>query len=332
MGGLAREQVKSTAETYRELHEGSLQGRRDSYAELVNQYYDLVTDFYEFGWGTSFHFATRRHGESMKVAIARHEHYLCDALGLREGMSAVDIGCGVGGPMREIARRSGATVVGINNNAYQVERGWKHTRNARLSEQCTFVKADFMQLPHRDAAFDAAYTIEASCHAPDRVALFREISRVLKPGASFAGYEWCLTNRFDLENQRHLKIKKDIEEGNGLPDIAFTWQVDAWLVEAGFELVTAQDLAPESPVPWYESLTGRDLSVRSLPRTPLGRKLTNGATRLMEKLHLAPPGTTEVSDFLNAGADALVAGGESQIFTPMYFFSARKPAHNPSSS
>jgi hypothetical protein len=28
----------------------------------------------------------------------------------------------VGGPMREIARFSGASIVGINNNAYQVER------------------------------------------------------------------------------------------------------------------------------------------------------------------------------------------------------------------
>jgi hypothetical protein len=33
-----------------------------------------------------------------------------------------------------------------------------------------------------------------------------------------------------------------------------------------------------------------------------------------------------VSDFLNLGADALVRGGESGIFTPMFFFHARKPS------
>ena len=28
--------------------------------KMVNHYYNLVTDFYEYGWGKSFHFA-RRH-------------------------------------------------------------------------------------------------------------------------------------------------------------------------------------------------------------------------------------------------------------------------------
>lgn len=326
MAGVVREQVQTTVDQYRQLHSSSVADRRQQYADLVNQYYDLVTDFYEFGWGTSFHFASRRHGESLADAIARHEHFLAAELKLTVEMTVVDLGCGVGGPMREIARVSGCKVVGINNNAYQVERGWKHTRNAQQTDRCTLVKADFMQLPHRDAFFDAAYTIEASCHAPDRVALFREIARVMKPGASFAGYEWCLTDRFDPKCSEHMSIKKDIEEGNGLPDIAFSWQIDEWLQEAGLELITSRDLASDSEVPWYNALTGQDGTLRSWPRTPMGRRITNEATALLEKLRLAPKGTREVSDFLNAGADALVAGGESCVFTPMYFFHARKPA------
>ena len=328
MSGVTRDHFQHTVDSYRGLHSSTVQERRDRYTELVNQYYDLVTDFYEIGWGTSFHFAPRRAGESLQDAIVRHEHHLVDELKLREGMKVVDLGCGVGGPMREMARVSGASIVGVNNNAYQIERGWKHTRKARMSELCSFVKADFMQLPHRDEAFDAAYTIEASCHAPDRVGLFREIARVMKPGASFAGYEWCLTDRYDPDNARHQQIKKDIEEGNGLPDIAFTWQIDQWLKEAGLELVSSRDMAPGSAVPWYTALTGHDKSWRSLPRTPLGRALTNGATAIMEKLRLAPKGTQQVSDFLNAGADALVAGGKQGVFTPMYFFHARKPSPN----
>ncbi len=45
----------------------------------------------------------------------------------------------------------------------------------------------------------------------------------------------------------------------------------------------------------------------------------------MERVHLAPQGTSEVSSFLNRAADALVAGGETGIFTPMYLFHAQKP-------
>ena len=46
---------------------------------------------------------------------------------------------------------------------------------------------------------------------------------------------------------------------------------------------------------------------------------------MLETLRIAPKGSTAVSDFLNAGADALVQGGETGVFTPMFFFHVRKP-------
>ena len=45
----------------------------------------------------------------------------------------------------------------------------------------------------------------------------------------------------------------------------------------------------------------------------------------MERVRLAPKGSTEVSTVLNTAADALVRAGELGIFTPMYFYVARKP-------
>ncbi len=48
--------------------------------------------------------------------------------------------------------------------------------------------------------FDAAYAIEATCHAPDRVGVYSEIYRVLKPGAIFACYEWCMTDLYESGN------------------------------------------------------------------------------------------------------------------------------------
>jgi len=38
-----------------------------------------------------------------------------------------------------------------------------------------------------------------------------EILRVLKPGQLFAGYEWCLTDKYDPSNPQHSQIKKVIE-------------------------------------------------------------------------------------------------------------------------
>ncbi|MCY4320564.1 MAG: hypothetical protein OXE76_15615, partial [Alphaproteobacteria bacterium] len=114
---------------------------------------------------------------------------------------------------------------------------------------------------------------------------------------------------------------------NGLPDIALASEIGAALRKAGFELLEARDLASESDpeMPRYRPLQGRDLSLSSLLRTPFGRAVTNLTLRVGEKLRLFPVGTTAVSSFLNAGADALVEGGKSGVFTPVFFFLARKP-------
>lgn len=295
---------------------------------MINHYYDLVTDFYEQGWGQSFHFAPRYRDESFDQSILRHELWLALKLGLGPGQNVLDVGCGVGGPMRAIARFSECSVTGINNNDYQIKRGTEHNRRKRLSRLCSFVKADFMKIPLDDASFDAAYAIEATCHAPDRTPVFSEVFRLLKPGARFAGYEWCVTDAFEANNQRHQQIKKEIEVGNALPDLThYSVVVDA-LKAAGFELEETQDrvIAGDLETPWYLPLTSKDRSLRGLQRTPAGRELTIHLVRTMERLRLAPKGASGVSSVLDTAADGLVAAGELGIFTPMFYFSARKPA------
>lgn len=49
---------------------------------IVNIFYNIVTDFYEYGWGDAFHFAARFKNESFKESIARHEYFLALKLNL----------------------------------------------------------------------------------------------------------------------------------------------------------------------------------------------------------------------------------------------------------
>ena len=322
---LAPEEVKSVVAQYTGLHDASTEHRKERYQSLVKHYYELVTDFYEFGWGQSWHFAPRQRGESFKASLLRHQRFLADRLSLRPGMQVLDAGCGVGGPMGNLVRYSGASFVGLNISAYQIERAQVHTRDVR--SLCRFIHGDYMQVPEGDDCYDAAIAIESMPHAPDKTAAFREILRVLRSGACFAGYDWCLTGDFDPSNAEHLRIRKDIETGTGLPDLALASEVCDALRRAGFELLEARDLAPDSDpeTPWYRALQGRDLNLKSIPRTPVGRALTNLALRVGERLRLVPEGARAASTLLNRGADALVDGGESGVFTPMFFFLARKP-------
>lgn len=328
--GLGADQVQGAVRSYRQVHDDGAgageETRRRGYDAMVNQYYDLVTDFYEYGWGQSFHFAPRRRGESLRESILRHEHHLALRLGLGPGMTALDVGCGVGGPARNIARLSGAQVVGLNINGYQVGRARQHTRRAGQEALCSFVEADFMDMPAEAGTYDAAYAIESTCHAPDRAAAFAEVHRVLRPGALFAGYEWCLTDHFDPAMAAHQAHKKGIEEGDGLPGLDRYREVDRALGAAGFQVIETRDLAGDcdAETPWYRPLAGGDLTLAGLGRTTVGRRVAGGVVRLLERSRLAPAGASEVHDLLIRAADCLVAAGRAGIFTPLYFFLARK--------
>ena len=65
-----------------------------------------------FGWGESLHFAPLSPQESLEESKIRHQRLMISKLELREGMTVVDVGCGIGGPMRRVVREAGVRVLG----------------------------------------------------------------------------------------------------------------------------------------------------------------------------------------------------------------------------
>ncbi|SPC64361.1 probable delta(24)-sterol c-methyltransferase (erg6) [Ustilago sp. UG-2017b] len=309
--------------------------RLSEYTSVVNGYYDGATDLYEYGWGQNFHFARYYPGEAFMQAIARHEHYLAHQMGLKPKMRVLDVGCGVGGPAREIARFADVNVVGLNNNEYQVQRARKYTDKAGLSAQVEFVKADFMKLDEQfgDNSFDAVYAIEATCHAPNFEGIYGQIHKVLKPGGIFGVYEWCMTDAWDGSNPEHKRIAHGIEVGDGIPEMRSIKNARNALTTVGFEILHEEDLADRGdPIPWYYPIAGSLRHCQTVwdyftvaRMTKIGRVATQGAVKVLETLRLVPQGTHSVGASLVTAADALVDGGRTKLFTPMMLFVCRKP-------
>jgi sterol 24-C-methyltransferase len=110
-----------------------------------HSFYDNSTDFYLEGWGQSFHFCRYPRGrEPVPQAMARHEHYLASHLNIHPGMKVLDVGCGIGGPAKEIAAFLGCKVIGININGYQIEKGKEFAKKEGVGEDTLeFVRGDF---------------------------------------------------------------------------------------------------------------------------------------------------------------------------------------------
>jgi len=321
------EKVSSNVQQYSLLHRNTDEAkeqRLDNYATQTNLYYDMATDFYERGWGESFHFAPRYNDEGFVESLKRHEYYLAHRLGLQPGMKVIDVGCGVGGPLRNIARFSGASIVGLNNNQYQISRVETLNASVGLSKTCSALKADFMHIPEKDNTFDAAYQIEATCHSPKRVDVYKEIYRVMKPGTLFGGYEWVLTDKYDAKNSEHQRIRRELEIGTGIPELIPMKNIKPALIEAGFEVIEIVDLALQPGIPWWDPLAPK-WSRSNWQMTNTGHFVISSTIRLLEYVRLLPSGTSNIQTFLFKGGHALYESGKLEIFTPMCFHLARKP-------
>ena len=291
------------------------------HAETVREYYDLCSELMIFGWGESLHFAPLSPRESLEESQIRHQRLMISKLDLHEGMRVVDVGCGIGGPMRRVVREAGVRVLGVNYSEVQLDKARSLNAEAEIGHMVDYLAASFMDMGAiADDTYDRAYAIESTCHAPDKVGAFAEIYRVLKPGSLFWGQEMCLTDRFDPNDSEHRAIKQDLMHGIALKDIATTDEVNRALATAGFEVVEGMDRAVDGTrpsKPWYQPMATR-IRMQNL-------KAHIGMAGLAEALRVLPKGTKDVVRLLDRTAGAYVAGGRTGIFTPLYCFLARKP-------
>lgn len=307
--------------------------------QTTDQYYDLATDFYEYGWGSSFHFATRFQGETLAQSITRHEYFLAGKLDLKPGMKAGDLGMGIGGPLRSITKFSGADVTGVSINDYQVRRAKAVTEqreSAQAAKRMHYVHGDFTKLVPQvfePESLDAIFYIESSCHISNRTEIFREGAKALKKGGKIFLYEWVMTNRFDRNNETHMKIKKDIEYGNGIEDMIVQTEVIKALENSGFRILeeedlqdSAEELFGEHNVPWYYDMSREYAfgSLESFKLSQFGQRSLSGVLTFMEMIKLVPPGASDTNEMLKTGGKGLVKGGQLKIFTPMYMVLGEK--------
>jgi ubiquinone/menaquinone biosynthesis C-methylase UbiE len=97
----------------------------------------------------------------------------------------LDVGSGIGGPARYFAVRCGVRVTGIDLTPEFCEVARELTRRMRLQDRIGFDVGDALAMPYAAASFDGATSMNVTMNIADKPALYREIGRVLRPGARF---------------------------------------------------------------------------------------------------------------------------------------------------
>lgn len=77
----------------------------------------------------------------------------------KDANSVVDVGCGIGGSSRHIARKFGARAQGITLSPYQANRGNEIANEQGLKDQCSFQVADALDMPFKDNSFDLVWSL-----------------------------------------------------------------------------------------------------------------------------------------------------------------------------
>lgn len=112
-----------------------------------------------------------------------YKRAIMEQLALQEGAAILDIGCGTGQDVLDLAQAVGphGRVVGIDSSETMLEAARARTAQAQLAVE--YVLADATQLPFADASFDACLASRVLGHLREPERALAEMVRVARPGA-----------------------------------------------------------------------------------------------------------------------------------------------------
>jgi tocopherol O-methyltransferase len=157
-------------------------------SEDVARHYDDLDAIYRESWGQHLHHGLwKSEADSTHEAVKNLSMLVIKRLGLQDGASVCDIGCGYAATSRLIAERFSAEVTGITISKAQLE----HARLRRPARgRVQLHQMNWLENTLNDESFDHAFAIESSEHMEDHQKFFSEAYRVLKPGGRFVVCAW----------------------------------------------------------------------------------------------------------------------------------------------
>ena len=153
---------------------------------------------------------------------------------LTENSYILELCCGIGAPLRYLAKKYGCRAVGIEINELSHKVAVERTQKAGLDSRVSFICGNALDIPFPEATFTHLFGCDAWSYFPNKMDLYRGAYRVLKPGGIIAFYDLAK----EKERQRTPSHWEAVF-GSYHPE---TFQrYEAMLKEAGFSVLDHQD-------------------------------------------------------------------------------------------
>ncbi len=166
----------------------------ESSETVANSYDEWTQDgILEFYWGEHIHlghYGSPPRNQDFLTAKSDFVHEMVKWGSLNKlapGTTVLDVGCGIGGSSRILAKDYGFDVTGITISPRQVKRAQELTPEGIDAK---FQVDDALALSFPDNSFDVVWSIEAGPHMPDKAKYASEMMRVLKPGGILVVADW----------------------------------------------------------------------------------------------------------------------------------------------
>lgn len=166
-------------------------------------FYDESSGLWEGIWGEHMHHGFYDSASSSSVSDSDHRvaqiRMIEEALRfagvpedpVKKPKSVVDVGCGIGGSSRYLARKYGAKCQGITLSPVQAQRANDLAAAKGLADKVSFQVADALEQPFPDGQFDLVWSMESGEHMPDKTRFVNELARVAAPGGTIIIVTWC---------------------------------------------------------------------------------------------------------------------------------------------
>lgn len=115
-------------------------------------------------------------------------------LNFSEQEHLLDVGCGLGGASRYVAKKYNNSVTGIDLTEEYIETGNVLSAWLKLDGQVSLHQGSALSMLFSDKSFDGAFMLHVGMNIEDKAQLFGEIFRVLKPGTSLGVYDVMQNN------------------------------------------------------------------------------------------------------------------------------------------